>query len=125
VPNARVDALAVRTNNPSCGAMRGFGVPQASFANEAQLDRLAAELGLHPLEIRRRNALRTGDRLIYGQVLDGATPVREVIDRLAAVPLPAELPAELSEAAAAVRLPGGVGARVVPRPRACAASAGR
>jgi xanthine dehydrogenase D subunit len=109
VPNARVDALAVRTNNPSCGAMRGFGVPQASFANEAQLDRLAAELGLHPLEIRRRNALRTGDRLIYGQVLDGATPVREVIDRLAAVPMPQELPAELSEAAAAVRLPGGVG----------------
>jgi xanthine dehydrogenase D subunit len=109
VPNARVDAVAVRTNNPSCGAMRGFGIPQVAFAHEAQLDRLAAELGMDPLEIRRRNALTTGDTLIYGQVLDGATPVREVIDRLAAVPLPPELPDELSDAEAEVRLPGGVG----------------
>jgi xanthine dehydrogenase D subunit len=109
VPNARVDALVVRTNNPSCGAMRGFGVPQAAFAHEAHLDALAAELRLDPLELRRRNALRTGDRLIFGQVLDGATPVREVVDKLAAIPLPPELPAELDDAQAAVRLPGGVG----------------
>jgi xanthine dehydrogenase D subunit len=109
VPNASVDALAVRTNNPSCGAMRGFGVPQAAFAHEAQMDLLARELGLDPLELRRRNALRTGDTLIYGQVLDGATPVREVIDALAAVPLPPDLPSELPPDVAAVRLPGGVG----------------
>ena len=110
VPNASVEALAVRTNNPSCGAMRGFGVPQAAFAHEAQLDLLARELRLDPLELRRRNALRTGDTLIYGQVLDGATPVREVIDALAAVPLPPDLPAELPpETSPPSACPGGVG----------------
>jgi xanthine dehydrogenase D subunit len=105
VPNARVDAWAVRTNNPSCGAMRGFGVPQAAFAHEAQVDALAAELRLDPLEIRRRNALARGNRLAFGQVLDGATPVRELIDRLERIPLPPELPAEPAE----LELPGGVG----------------
>ncbi len=60
--NAVVDGWAVRTNNPPCGAMRGFGVVQACFAHEGQMDRLAAACGIDPVEIRLRNAMRTGDR---------------------------------------------------------------
>ena len=63
-PNAVVDGYAVRTNHLPCGAMRGFGVVQACFAHESQMDRLALACDLDPAEIRRRNAMRTGDRLI-------------------------------------------------------------
>lgn len=88
VPNATVDGIAVRTNNPSCGAMRGFGAVQTCYAHESQMDKLAAVLGIDGLELRRRNALVTGTTLITGQVIDGTSPVRELIDGLAAIPLP-------------------------------------
>ena len=68
-PNAVVEGWAIRTNHLPCGAMRGFGVVQACFAHESQLDLLAEACGLDPVEIRVRNAIRTGDRLITGQVL--------------------------------------------------------
>ncbi|MCU1619311.1 MAG: xanthine dehydrogenase, molybdenum binding subunit apoprotein [Modestobacter sp.] len=100
VDNGRFEGWSVRTNNPSCGAMRGFGVPQAAFAHEAQLDALAAALGLEPLEIRLRNALRRGDVATYGQRFDAPTPVREVIEGLQAIPLPEGIPR---------KAPGGVG----------------
>lgn len=103
VPNAVVEAVAARTNNPPCGAMRGFGAVQACFAYEAQMDKLAAALGIDPVEIRLLNALETGDDLITGQVLRGAAPVAEVIRTCAAAPLPAGAPAT----AAALALPGG------------------
>jgi selenium-dependent xanthine dehydrogenase len=67
VPN--VDATAVYTNNPPCGAMRGFGVGQSNFAIEGVLDLLAEEAGLDGWEIRWRNALRSGDRFGTGQKL--------------------------------------------------------
>ncbi len=92
VPNALVNAVAVRTNNPPCGAMRGFGSPQVAVAHEAQMDRIAARLGMDPVELRLRNALQTGDRLITGQVLTGATPVREVIRAACSFPLPSQSP---------------------------------
>ncbi len=104
VPNACVDAYAVRTNNPPCGAMRGFGAVQVCTAYEAQMDKLAAALDLDPVELRLRNALASGDRLITGQAITGTAPVAEVIRRCAAAPLP--------EAAAdqpAMALPGGAG----------------
>jgi CO/xanthine dehydrogenase Mo-binding subunit len=88
VPNATIDGIAVRTNNPSCGAMRGFGAVQTCYAHESQMDRLATALGIDGLELRRRNALVTGTTLITGQVIDGTSPVRELIDGLAAIPLP-------------------------------------
>jgi CO/xanthine dehydrogenase Mo-binding subunit len=66
VHNAVVEAFAVRTNHPPCGAMRGFGLVQACFAHEAQMDKLAAALGMDPIELRLRNAFRTGDSLITG-----------------------------------------------------------
>jgi hypothetical protein len=88
--NAVVDGWAVRTNNPPCGAMRGFGVVQACFAHESQMDRLAAACGLDPVEIRLRNAMRTGDRLITGQVVESVAPVERCIRETNALPLPDE-----------------------------------
>jgi xanthine dehydrogenase D subunit len=88
VPNARVDAVCVRTNNPPCGAMRGFGVVQACFGHESQMDKLAAALGMDPVELRLINALETGDRLPTGQVVECVAPVRECIEAAAAFDLP-------------------------------------
>jgi xanthine dehydrogenase D subunit len=88
VPNARVEGWAVRTNNPPCGAMRGFGAVQTSFAAEAQMDRLAAALELDPVELRLRNALRRHDQLITGQVITGAAPTAECIRACVDLPMP-------------------------------------
>jgi CO/xanthine dehydrogenase Mo-binding subunit len=89
VENAIVDAFGVRTNNPPCGAMRGFGAVQVCFAHEAQMDKLAAACAVDPIELRLRNALAPGDTLLTGQVIDGSLPVAEVIRACAALPLPA------------------------------------
>jgi xanthine dehydrogenase D subunit len=88
--NATVEGYAVRTNNLPCGAMRGFGVVQACFAHEGQMDKLAAACGLDPVEIRLLNAMETGDALITGQVIENVAPVAECIRRTAALPLPDE-----------------------------------
>jgi xanthine dehydrogenase molybdenum-binding subunit len=69
VPNVDVEALTVYTNGPPAGAFRGFGVPQATFAMDGCLDRLAERVGLDGWEIRWRNACRTGDRFGTGQRL--------------------------------------------------------
>src|SRR5918996_3319542 len=71
VPNALIEGTCVYSNNPPCGAMRGFGAVQAAFGYEAQMDKLAKEVGLQPLEIRRRNALGSGSTLPTGQVIRG------------------------------------------------------
>ncbi len=105
VPNALIDSTVVYTNNPPCGAMRGFGAVQTCFAAEAQMDKLAAALGIDPVELRLRNALAPGDVLPTGQRIGGALPVAEVIRRAAALepPPPEELPRD------PLRLPGGAG----------------
>ncbi|MCB9393956.1 MAG: xanthine dehydrogenase subunit D [Acidimicrobiaceae bacterium] len=105
--NAVVDGWAVRTNHLPCGAMRGFGVVQACFAHEGQMDRLAAACGLDPVEIRLRNAMETGDRLITGQVIENVAPVRECILETAALPLPDEPVG--GHDGDPMRLPGGAG----------------
>jgi CO/xanthine dehydrogenase Mo-binding subunit len=102
--NAMVEGWAARTNNPPCGAMRGFGVVQACFAHESQMDKLAAATGIDPIEIRRRNAMRTGDRLITGQVVESVAPVRRCINETAALPLPPPIPDDDP-----MRRPGGAG----------------
>ena len=86
--NATVDGYAVRTNNLPCGAMRGFGVVQACFAHEGQMDKLAVACGRDPVEIRLLNAMETGDRLITGQVVENVAPVARCIRETAALPLP-------------------------------------
>src|SRR5260370_17681148 len=69
--------------------MRGFGSVQNCYAHEAQMDKLAAALGMDPVELRLRNALETGDQMITGQVIDGPVPVAELLQRVRAFPLPA------------------------------------
>jgi CO/xanthine dehydrogenase Mo-binding subunit len=82
-PNVRIRARATRTNTPPNGAFRGFGAPQVEFAAEIQIDRLAEELGLSPLEIRRRNLYREGDTTPTGQVLRESVAASEVLERAA------------------------------------------
>jgi len=105
--NATVDGWAVRTNNLPCGAMRGFGVVQACFAHEGQMDKLAAAVGLDPVAIRLLNAMETGDRLITGQVIENVAPVARCITETAALPLPTEPVGGHDRDP--LRLPGGAG----------------
>src|SRR5436853_83287 len=88
-PNANIDGMVVYTNNPPCGAMRGFGSVQNCYAHEAQMDKLAEALGMDPVELRMRNALESGDEMITGQVIDGPVPVAELLRRVLSMPLPA------------------------------------
>ncbi|HET6782095.1 MAG TPA: xanthine dehydrogenase subunit D [bacterium] len=90
VPNALVEGTAVYTNNPPCGAMRGFGAVQACFAYEAQMDKLARILSTDPVELRLKNVLQTGSKLPTGQIVRGSAPVRTIIEKCRAIPLPAE-----------------------------------
>lgn len=105
VPNATIDAYAVRTNNPPCGAMRGFGSVQVCYGHEAQMDKLAAALHMDPVELRLRNALRRYDRMVTGQLLTGAVPVREVIEAAMSLPLPPDRRSDDPT----LSLPGGAG----------------
>jgi CO/xanthine dehydrogenase Mo-binding subunit len=104
-PNALIDSTSVYTNNPPCGAMRGFGAVQTCFAGEAQMDKLAAALGIDPVELRLLNALEPGDVLPTGQTITGSMPVAECIRAAAALepPAPEPLPRDV------IRLPGGAG----------------
>jgi xanthine dehydrogenase D subunit len=88
VPNATIDGIVVYTNNPPCGAMRGFGSVQNCYAHEAQMDRLAAALGMDPVDLRMRNAMETGSQMITGQVIDGPVPVAELLKRVKGFPMP-------------------------------------
>ncbi len=111
-PNAFVEGWAIRTNHLPCGAMRGFGVVQACFAHEGQMDKLAAACGLDPLEVRLRNAMETGDRLITGQVVESVAPVARCIRETAALPMPVTpigVAPDVAEAIDPMRLPGGAG----------------
>jgi len=82
VEDVDVEALAVHTNNPPCGAMRGFGANQAHFGVESALDELAAAAGLDPWELRHRNALQVGDTYSTGQVLDKAVGIRATLEAI-------------------------------------------
>ena len=104
VPAAHIVGLAMRTNNPPCGAMRGFGAVQTCFGHESQMDKLAAALDIDPVELRLLNALAPGDRLITGQVITGTLPVAEVIRQCAYAPEP-DIPASDDRR----DLPGGSG----------------
>ena len=79
VPNVDVEATAVYTNNPPCGAMRGFGVNQSNFAVEGVLDMLAEQVGIDGWEMRWRNAVEVGDRFGTGQKLGPGVGVKETL----------------------------------------------
>jgi xanthine dehydrogenase D subunit len=101
VPSVEVDCYAVYTNNPPCGAMRGFGALQVCFGYESQMDKLAAALGMDRVELRLRNAVDTGSVMATGQRVNGPAPVAELLRRVAAMPMP-------PPAADPRELPGGV-----------------
>ncbi|MEV5717527.1 xanthine dehydrogenase subunit D [Amycolatopsis mediterranei] len=102
VDSAAVDCWGTYTNNPPCGAMRGFGAVQAAFGYESQMDKLAAACGLDPVEIRVRNAMSEGDLMPTGQVVDAEAPVAELLSRVREMPMPPERPFDLRH------MPGGV-----------------
>src|SRR5450756_2634947 len=104
-PNATIDGWVVYTNNPPCGAMRGFGSVQNCYAHEAQMKRLAAVIGMDPVELRIRNAMKTGSSMVTGQVVEGPVPVAELLRRVRDVPLP---PSTTSDPIDLTEMPGGV-----------------
>ena len=79
IPSLAIEATAAYTNNPPCGAMRGFGVNQTSFAVEGCLDLLAAKVGLDGWEMRWRNIVRVGDLFTTGQVLEKSVGVEKTL----------------------------------------------
>ena len=79
--NVRITARAVATNTPPNGAFRGFGAPQVAFAYEMQMEKIAARLGIDPLELRRINMLREGDRTATGQRLTWSVGSEDVLDQ--------------------------------------------
>ncbi|MGR3933878.1 xanthine dehydrogenase subunit D [Streptomyces sp. BRA346] len=109
VDHVDVEALALYSNNPPCGAMRGFGAVQACFAYEAQMDAVAEELGLHPVEFRQRNAMAQGAVMPTGQIVDSPAPVAEILRRVRELPLPPDRVWETAGGGVDVRaLPGGL-----------------
>jgi xanthine dehydrogenase molybdenum-binding subunit len=80
VPHVDVEAIAAYTNNPPCGAMRGFGANQAAFAIEGCLDLLAKKVGIDGYQIRERNVLAVGDVFSTGQVLEKSVGIRKTLE---------------------------------------------
>lgn len=87
IPNVHIDGYCVYTNNGVSGAMRGFGVPQVTFAMETQMDILAEKLGLDPIEIRRINALKEGDVAPIGHHLVTSVGTHKILDEIEKSPL--------------------------------------
>ncbi|MCX8024007.1 MAG: xanthine dehydrogenase family protein molybdopterin-binding subunit [Thermanaerothrix sp.] len=83
IPNVKVDSYAVYTNNIPTGAFRGFGGPQAIFAAESQMNKLAEALGMDPVEIRMRNLLDEGDLLSVGTPLPKGVSIKQVVETCA------------------------------------------
>ncbi|MEV6332029.1 molybdopterin cofactor-binding domain-containing protein [Streptomyces sp. NPDC051909] len=109
IDDVEIEAIGLYTNNPPCGAMRGFGAVQACFAYEAQMDKLAARLGMDPVEFRQLNAMEQGTIMPTGQPVDSPAPVAELLRRVKARPMPPERQWETAGEGADVRaLPGGL-----------------
>jgi len=82
IDNVRVVGRVLATNHPPFGAFRGFGAPQALFACERQVQKAARRAGVDPLEMRRRHALRLGDRTATGQELEHSVGTERVLDAI-------------------------------------------
>jgi len=82
--HVRIRGRAVATNHVPYGAFRGFGAPQTCFAIERQMDGIARELGVHPVELRKRNMLRIGDTTATGQKLESSVGSEQVMDAIVA-----------------------------------------
>ncbi|KAA8880427.1 molybdopterin-dependent oxidoreductase [Nocardia colli] len=102
IPHIKIDAYGVYTNNPPCGAMRGFGAVQACFAHESMMDKVAEALGLDPIHVRQVNAVSQGSKLATGQIVHAPMPMAEMLAQARDMPLPAAL-----DASDIRNLPGG------------------
>ena len=78
--NFEIDGWAWYTNNPPAGAFRGFGVTQTCFCIESLLNQMADVVGISPWEIRWRNAIRPGQELPNGQIVDESTGLAETLE---------------------------------------------
>ena len=83
IPNVKVDAYSVYTNHIPGGAFRGFGGPQAAFAAEMQIEKLAEALELDPVELRARNVIKEGDLLSVESPLPEGVTMDRVIESCA------------------------------------------
>lgn len=83
VPNVRVEAVFYYTNNPMCGAFRGFGVPQAAVCHEGQMNALARELNMDPIELRILNAHHVGSVIPTGQTLNESVGFLDTLKKAA------------------------------------------
>lgn len=83
IPNVKVDSFAVYTNNIPNGAFRGFGGPQGAFSAEMQINKLAAALGMDPVEIRLKNTLREGNLLSVGTPIPKGITISQVVEKCA------------------------------------------
>ncbi|MFQ5943447.1 MAG: xanthine dehydrogenase family protein molybdopterin-binding subunit, partial [Anaerolineales bacterium] len=84
VPHVKADCYAMYTNNPPAGAFRGFGVTQSAFAVESLIDDLAEQIGMDPIELRLKNALKVGSVANTGQELRESAGLVECIDEVSA-----------------------------------------
>ena len=82
VEHAKIDCFAMYTNNAPCGAFRGFGVTQSAFAVESNMDLVAEELGIDPVEFRRKNAMRVGTMTATGQTLRESVGLLECLEKV-------------------------------------------
>lgn len=87
IPNTLIEGWCLYTNHPIAGAMRGFGAAQVSFAFESMIDLLAARLKMDPLELRIKNALRSGDRNCSGVLMTQSTGILPCLEKVAGHPL--------------------------------------
>jgi CO/xanthine dehydrogenase Mo-binding subunit len=82
VENVDIESRCVYTNNPFCGAMRGFGTPQMAIAHESHMDLLAEKLGMDPLELRLLNAFKPGSETATGQKLTASVGIGNCLEAL-------------------------------------------
>lgn len=82
IDNVHIDGYAIFTNNGVSGAFRGFGVPQVTFAMETQMDIISEKLGIDPIELRRKNALKAGDLTPIGNKLTTSVGTMQVLDEI-------------------------------------------
>lgn len=85
IDNVDIRTMAIYTNNPYSGAMRGFGATQVPVATEQQMDILAEKLNMHPLKFRYINAFKVGDRTANGQELTSSVGMKECLEKLAEI----------------------------------------
>ena len=78
IPNVSIDVYCVYTNRQPSSALRGFGVTEASFAIEVQMDQIARTIGIDPWELRLLNAYRNGDKRPYRKIVEDATLIETI-----------------------------------------------